>query len=393
MIFLGTLVKMNAALPPALISSLNSPKVKPRHTKADVMASFGHLQTIITILPKLMDEAPYPYLCGRQKYYRDCDHFLKLCKDGLFFCPNRYHFCNFADTVYFFSFLANILSLPENEVMMPREFFDLEIVESTARRMRGDEHPLARCVKDSLITSPKAYMRLAHVLKDLCHLNMETFGLPADFFAPVANDPKAQAHVAHAHLQRMFNNLKKGEESLTGIFCVVKYFVGAMSGLASVYVNNMHRQFPSKRVDELKTIHQNKQIAMLANLLVLGPSAIFKASTDKEVLADWKGLNLIQFGSELLQDSYKKNPNRRIAPAPFHKLRLHFLRYLDDMGFSKAEQDEFPKVNWEQMIREFHRRFSMDMIVRLLQVDLEVALEPVNEHDSNHRLPDGFQQV
>ena len=142
-----------------------------------------------------------------------------------------------ADTCNFFLFLANILSLPEHEVMMPRDCFDLEMVSLTDRSVKAAEHPLTRCVKDSLITSPKAYQRLAAVLKDLCHLNLEAFGLQVDLFESSRNDPDAQAHIAHTHLQRMFNNLEKEDETMSGIFCVVKYFVGAMAGLVLVYKN------------------------------------------------------------------------------------------------------------------------------------------------------------
>ena len=185
-----------------------------------------------------------------------------------------------ADTCNFCLFLANILSLPEHEVMMPRDCFDLEMVSPTDRSMKAAEHPLTRCVKDSLIISPKAYQRLAAVLKDLCHLNLEAFGLPANMFDSCHDDPDAQAQIAHSHLQQMYNNLEKDDETMSGIFCVVKYFVGAMAGLALVYKNYVRHQLPNKRADELKTKHQHKQIVMLANLVVLGPSVIFKASTD-----------------------------------------------------------------------------------------------------------------
>ena len=293
------------------------------------------------------------------------------------------------DMVHLFC-LENILNMPENEVMMPIESLDLDLVQaagSSKQVGQGSIHPLARPIKDLIIPSPKAFVKLSRLLKHLCYFNNDSTDVPNPFAH--AHDADSKAYVALDELQQFFNHVHEEEErslSVGGFFGVIEYFVGAMAGLCSVYCMYIRQKRPNKRTDELKTKHQERQISMLANLVVMGPSAIFKASTDKEVLADWKGFGLIQFGAQLLQEYFHKNPEKKIPPHPFHKLRLHFMRFLKDMGFGHAVESGFPPVDWERVMREFKERFAMPVIIDLLKIDLELALEKYNTHDEADRI-------
>lgn len=188
--------------------------------------------------------------------------------------------------------------------------------------------------------------------------------------------PNQRVHLANRYFQDISANLSKTDETSGSIFSFIDAFAAAMAAFTSscsVFVCDITT---NKKTSRSERNYAQKQLAMLPNLLVLGPITVFNSSNDSNILTKSYSHTLAQFGADILRNLEQELPDHQMPPQPFHKLRLFFLQYLNDVGLGNINSEkDLDSVDWKYVVEEFNFRFTEDNILTLFELDIELALK------------------
>ncbi|POV93896.1 hypothetical protein PSTT_17132 [Puccinia striiformis] len=118
-----------------------------------------------------------------------------------------------------------------------------------------------------------------------------------------------------------------------------------------------------------------KHSAMLANLLIFGPTAAFTSLRKSQFVSLANANAMLELGSSVLKQKLALGISAPMPHSTFDNLRLHFLNFLVRMGFTQLDKDGVPNVDWKQVHKAFYNDFSPLVVSQLVSQDVEIALE------------------
>ncbi|POW07520.1 hypothetical protein PSHT_09905 [Puccinia striiformis] len=114
---------------------------------------------------------------------------------------------------------------------------------------------------------------------------------------------------------------------------------------------------------------------MLANLLIFGPTAAFTSLRKSQFVSLANANAMLELGSSVLKQKAGPWISAPMPHSTFDNLRLHFLNFLVQMGFTQLDKDGVPNVDWKQVHGAFYNDFSPLVVSQLVSQDVEIALE------------------
>ncbi|KAH9441331.1 hypothetical protein Pst134EB_029992 [Puccinia striiformis f. sp. tritici] len=115
------------------------------------------------------------------------------------------------------------------------------------------------------------------------------------------------------------------------------------------------RQFYQKRHTKRSRMVSPKGLSCLAQLLVIGPGAIFSQPTARDLCPQWKTSMLLEFGA-IAVETQTKNFLEPSGPiwSPFGNTRLHIIKTFAQMGFGHDTP-----IDWTLLLETFQENFSL----------------------------------
>jgi hypothetical protein len=194
---------------------------------------------------------------------------------------------------------------------------------------------------------------------------------------PQAWDDNSNVYTAYYHLCGAYENIggQLGDTSSSepGVFSLIQYFIGALAGLAYLSGGCLPKPKQSK-IDSYRSKHHLQHVQMLANLLIFGPTAAFTAYRTGPHVTLGNSLSLLEVGASLLKQKTNHGITAPMPHATLDNLRLYFLNFLIQMGFTQLNEEGIPKVNWKDVHEAFYNRFATHVISHMFAQDIEIAL-------------------
>ena len=187
---------------------------------------------------------------------------------------------------------------------------------------------------------------------------------------------KSGVVAAHNMFQQAYSNLAKmapnsAESSLLSqSFIVAQNFYRAMAGLA--YLSSFASYGSKFKVPTTNLDLIQKQLCWLAGLVVFGPTSIFTSC--QQEASNSNTMALVDLGASILKDKMHRDPEEQLPRGVFDNLHRYFLDFLCRMGFTDLDSQGVPKVNWQQVHKQFHIEFSIQKLSDLFCKDIEIAL-------------------
>ncbi|KAI9618417.1 hypothetical protein KEM48_006656 [Puccinia striiformis f. sp. tritici PST-130] len=129
------------------------------------------------------------------------------------------------------------------------------------------------------------------------------------------------------------------------------------------------------KLDCARTTHHTEHVQMLANLLIFGPTAAFTSLRKSQFVSLANANAMLELGSSVLKQKLALGISAPMPHSTFDNLRLHFLNFLVQMGFTQLDKDGVPNVDWKQVHGAFYNDFSPLVVSQLVSQDVEIALE------------------
>ena len=128
------------------------------------------------------------------------------------------------------------------------------------------------------------------------------------------------------------------------------------------------------KTNYLSSKNRQLQFHMLASLLVFGPTSIFSSHHTGVGVRMSIARCLLEMGVKLLQEKKRLNPGYKLPESPFDTMRLHFLKFLLQMGFQNLHPvTSMPMVNWKDVVKELHSDFSLEKLTQIFSTDIEIV--------------------
>ncbi|KAI9608276.1 hypothetical protein KEM48_003410 [Puccinia striiformis f. sp. tritici PST-130] len=134
---------------------------------------------------------------------------------------------------------------------------------------------------------------------------------------------------------------------------LVQTFCGVMAGLAYICTKSDMRPKQAK-LDRARTTHHTEHVQMLANLLIFGPTAAFTSLRKSQFVSLANANAMLELGSSVLKQKLALGISAPMPHSTFDNLRLHFLNFLVQMGFTQLDKDGVPNVDWKQVHKAFY---------------------------------------
>ncbi|KAI9610671.1 hypothetical protein H4Q26_006818 [Puccinia striiformis f. sp. tritici PST-130] len=103
------------------------------------------------------------------------------------------------------------------------------------------------------------------------------------------------------------------------------------------------------KLDCARTTHHTEHVQMLANLLIFGPTAAFTSLRKSQFVSLANANAMLELGSSVLKQKLALGISAPMPHSTFDNLRLHFLNFLVQMGFTQLDKDGVPNVDWKQV--------------------------------------------
>ncbi|POW00183.1 hypothetical protein PSTT_13281, partial [Puccinia striiformis] len=122
----------------------------------------------------------------------------------------------------------------------------------------------------------------------------------------------------------------------------------------------------SKATYEKKPNGLTKGLSCLAQLLVIGPGAIFSQPTARDLCPQWKTSMLLEFGA-IAVETQTKNFLEPSGPiwSPFGNTRLHIIKTFAQMGFGHDTP-----IDWTLLLETFQENFSSPRLAHVIWDDI-----------------------
>ncbi|KAI7936771.1 hypothetical protein MJO28_015670, partial [Puccinia striiformis f. sp. tritici] len=122
----------------------------------------------------------------------------------------------------------------------------------------------------------------------------------------------------------------------------------------------------SKATYEKKPNGLTKGLSCLAQLLVIGPGAIFSQPTARDLCPQWKTSMLLEFGA-IAVETQTKNFLEPSGPiwSPFGNTRLHIIKTFAQMGFGHDTP-----IDWTLLLETFQENFSSPRLAHIIWDDI-----------------------
>ena len=254
--------------------------------------------------------------------------------------------------------------------------------ESQVKAAREDPqakvHFLASTLSQHLHPGQAAYTRFNATIQHIQVLQHQH--RPSCWWVPPPGE-HTPAMQALASFQQAYANLSDEEtpgpvnSGNSGIFLVMQHLYGAMAALAHLCCYGEARPGLTK-VHKAITMFGTVQLNMLAGLLVFGPINFFTANKKGSTITTAVSRGLLELGCNVVEAKRNNGSSSKLPPNFLDIFRIEFLQFLLDMGFGDADDVVgFQNLkSWELIHAEFHKRFSLVRVAKLLSDDLELAL-------------------
>ncbi|KAI7959422.1 hypothetical protein MJO28_003213, partial [Puccinia striiformis f. sp. tritici] len=134
----------------------------------------------------------------------------------------------------------------------------------------------------------------------------------------------------------------------------------------------------SKATYEKKPNGLTKGLSCLAQLLVIGPGAIFSQPTARDLYPQWKTSMLLEFGAIAVETQTKNSlePSRPIW-SPFGNTRLHIIKTFAQMGFGHNAP-----IDWTLLLETFQENFSSPRLAHVIWDDIVLITDRESAGDN-----------
>ncbi|POW02921.1 hypothetical protein PSTT_11452 [Puccinia striiformis] len=248
----------------------------------------------------------------------------------------------------------------------------------TTKAPGKDGHILAPNLANFFAPPKVAYTRLKSTLEQ--SWSTLHFSDVKNQWVQQAFDDKNGVYSAYAHFCQSYENLgttpsaPNTDDVSRSAMDLVQTFCGAMAGLAYICTKSDMRPKQAK-LDRARTTHHTEHVQMLANLLIFGPTAAFTSLRKSQFVSLANANAMLELGSSVLKQKLALGISAPMPHSTFDNLRLHFLNFLVQMGFTQLDKDGVPNVDWKQVHGAFYNDFSPLVVSQLVSQDVEIALE------------------
>ncbi|KAI9616650.1 hypothetical protein H4Q26_011050, partial [Puccinia striiformis f. sp. tritici PST-130] len=171
------------------------------------------------------------------------------------------------------------------------------------------------------------------------------------------------------HFSAVKNHAPNTDDVSRSAMDLVQTFCGAMAGLAYICTKSDMRPKQAK-LDRARTTHHTEHVQMLANLLIFGPTAAFTSLRKSQFVSLANANAMLELGSSVLKQKLALGISAPMPHSTFDNLRLHFLNFLVQMGFTQLDKDGVPNVDWKQFHGAFYNDFSPLVVSQLVSQDV-----------------------
>ncbi|KAH9463176.1 hypothetical protein Pst134EA_015259 [Puccinia striiformis f. sp. tritici] len=175
-----------------------------------------------------------------------------------------------------------------------------------------------------------------------------------------AGDSEGALVIVHTYFQDLADSFNVRKTANPVNRNIPKDYFGSNGGVAYVfeYIASALSALMSPATNEKKTNCLTKGLACLAQLLVIGPGAIFSQPTARDLSPQWKSAMLLEFGA-IAVDAQCPVWN------PFGNTRLHIIATFSQMGFGRNT-----KIDWTLLLEIFKEQFSASRLANVMWEDI-----------------------
>ncbi|KAI9621329.1 hypothetical protein H4Q26_015828 [Puccinia striiformis f. sp. tritici PST-130] len=258
-------------------------------------------------------------------------------------------------------------------------------------------HPLYPCLSFTHEPLHQGWSRMIATLADIQFiLTSDRLALTLASLDGTAGDSEGALVIVHTYFQDLadsFNVCKTANPvnrnipkdyfgSNGGMAYVFEYIASALCALMSFRLDDAEKRrkqpfILSKATNEKKTNCLTKGLACLAQLLVIGPGAIFSQPTARDLSPQWKSAMLLEFGA-IAVDAQIKNFLEPSCPVwnPFGNTRLHIIATFSQMGFGRNT-----KIDWTLLLEIFKEQFSASRLANVIWEDIVLIADRESSGD------------
>ncbi|KAI9605454.1 hypothetical protein KEM48_002189 [Puccinia striiformis f. sp. tritici PST-130] len=180
-----------------------------------------------------------------------------------------------------------------------------------------------------------------------------------------AGDSEGALVIVHTYFQDLADSFNVRKTANPVNRNIPKDYFGSNGGMAYVF-EYMPLLFAT---NEKKTNCLTKGLACLAQLLVIGPGAIFSQPTARDLSPQWKSAMLLEFGA-IAVDAQCPVWN------PFGNTRLHIIATFSQMGFGRNT-----KIDWTLLLEIFKEQFSASRLANVMWEDIVLIADRESSGD------------
>ncbi|POW14530.1 hypothetical protein PSHT_07385 [Puccinia striiformis] len=250
-------------------------------------------------------------------------------------------------------------------------------------------HPLYPCLSFTHEPLHQGWSRMIATLADIQFiLTSDRLAITLASLDGTAGDSEGALVIVHTYFQDLadsFNVCKTANPvnrnipkdyfgSNGGMAYVFEYIASALCALMSFRLDDAEKRrkqpfILSKATNEKKTNCLTKGLACLAQLLVIGPGAIFSQPTARDLSPQWKSAMLLEFGA-IAVDAQCPVWN------PFGNTRLHIIATFSQMGFGRNT-----KIDWTLLLEIFKEQFSASRLANVIWEDIVLIADRESSGD------------
>ncbi|KNF05806.1 hypothetical protein PSTG_01203 [Puccinia striiformis f. sp. tritici PST-78] len=250
-------------------------------------------------------------------------------------------------------------------------------------------HPLYPCLSFTHEPLHQGWSRMIATLADIQFiLTSDRLAITLASLDGTAGDSEGALVIVHTYFQDLADsfNVRKTANPVNrnipkdyfgsngGMAYVFEYIASALCALMSFRLDDAEKRrkqpfILSKATNEKKTNCLTKGLACLAQLLVIGPGAIFSQPTARDLSPQWKSAMLLEFGA-IAVDAQCPVWN------PFGNTRLHIIATFSQMGFGRNT-----KIDWTLLLEIFKEQFSASRLANVMWEDIVLIADRESSGD------------
>ncbi|KAI7952938.1 hypothetical protein MJO29_008569 [Puccinia striiformis f. sp. tritici] len=204
-------------------------------------------------------------------------------------------------------------------------------------------HPLYPCLSFTHEPLHQGWSRMIATLADIQFiLTSDRLAITLASLDGTAGDSEGALVIVHTYFQDLADSFNVCKTANPVNRNIPKDYFGSNGGMAYVF----------------EYIASALCLACLAQLLVIGPGAIFSQPTARDLSPQWKSAMLLEFGA-IAVDAQCPVWN------PFGNTRLHIIATFSQMGFGRNT-----KIDWTLLLEIFKEQFSASRLANVMWEDI-----------------------